>query len=301
MSVQNPTFGEFQFQCQKRHSGLDPDILQSFINERLRRIARRIPWQQTKIQDAISTVAQYTSGTVAATLGGDGIEGTATVWTSDMDGCSIRIGNDSAYYEFIYSAPGAGFLDRDYEGATNLLATYSIWRNIFPLPADCREFLGMRCPGRSRPLDRVSMEELDAIDPNRVSTGNPLRYAPHMDDRSSPKKQQVEVHPVPIEVMALPYWYLQDPAMFDVADTDGYIPSWVNPDVLYAGVTADALFKEKDYAGADRAEAAYLRGANEMLAAECAKMPAAQIRMADRFARHRELRGVARSFPFQLP
>jgi hypothetical protein len=30
-------------------------------------------------------------------------------------------------------------------------------------------------------------------------------------------------------------------------------------------------------------------------------MPAVQIKMADRFTRHRETRGVARSFPFQLP
>lgn len=301
MSVQNPTFGEIQFQCQKRHPGVDVDILQSYINERYRRIARRIPWQSMKIQDVISTVAEYTTGTVAVTLGSDAITGTDTVWTSAMSGRSIRFGNDDAYYEFTYASGTTGTLDRNYEGTSDIDATYSIWKNVFALASDCRALLSIRSMGGGRDLDQISMEELDEIDPRRTLTGNALRYAIHMDDRSTPRNQQVEVHPVPIEVTALPYWYIQDPTLFDVADTSSYFPPWLNPDVLYNGVASDVCGREKDYVGRQMYEADFLRGLNEMLANECARMPGAQIKMADRFTEHRTKRGMARTFPFELP
>lgn len=301
MSVNFITFGEAQFQCQKRHPGVDADILQNFINERYRRIARRIPWQSMKIQDVIATVAEYTTGTVSVALGSDAIVGTGTIWTSAMSGRSIRFGNDDAYYEFTYESSGVGSLDRDYEGTSDTDVTYSIWKNVFALASDCRDLLSIRSMSGGRDLDQVSMEELDEMDPKRTLTGNPIRYALHMDDRSTPRNQQVEVHPIPTEVTALPYWYIQDPTLFDVADTSSYFHPWLNPDVLYSGVAADVLLREKDYAGATLCEQKFSIGMNEMLANECARMPGVQIQMAERFNRHRTNRGVSRTFPFELP
>lgn len=301
MSVTNLTFGELRFQCQKRHSGLDPDVLDSYINERYRRLVRRVPWQRLKIQSVIPTVAEYTAGTVAVTLGSDAITGTDTVWTAEMDGRCIRFGSDAAYYEFSYASATTGVLDRDYEGASDALASYSIWQNIFPLPADCRQLVTIRVTDVARDLDQVSAEELDEMAATRTSTGNPILYALHMDDGSAPPRQQVEVYPVPIEVTALPFWYIQDPAMFDISETSSYFPTWINPNVIYDGVAADVCGKEKDYAGKKLYEADFLRGMNEMLAAECERTPGAQIQMAERFTRHRDRRGIALTFPFELP
>jgi hypothetical protein len=301
MSQTNLQFGELQFQVQKRHPGCDVDILQSYINERYRRLVRRIPWQRLKIQSVIPTVAEYTTGTVAVTLGSENIVGTDTVWTPAMDGRCIRFGSDAEYYEFHYASATTGTLDRDYENASDAAATYSLWQNIFPLPADCRELLTIRVTDVARDLDQVSPERLDEMAATRTSTGNPTMYALHMDDESSPPRQQVEVYPVPIEVTALPFWYIQDPAMFEISETSSYLPTWINPNVIYDGVAADVCAREKDYTGAALFEQKYLLGQNEMLATECQRIPAVQLQMADRFTRHRDRRGIARTFPFELP
>lgn len=61
MSATNPTFGEIRFQCQKRFPGLDADLLDSYINERYRRILRRGDWQRLRVQGGGQHGAAFTN------------------------------------------------------------------------------------------------------------------------------------------------------------------------------------------------------------------------------------------------
>jgi len=287
MSATNLTFGEIRFQCQKRFPGVDPDIVDSYINERYRRILRRGDWQRLRVQAVLQTVAPYETGTVAATEGSASISGTDTVWTDAMSGRAIRIAEGDEYYQFTYISPTSGTLDRVYEGEDATAATYSIWQNVYVLPADLHVLHSIRVLGSPRDLDQISQEELDERAANRGTEGDPDCYALHMDDLSSPARAQIEVYPVPDSVMGLPFWYTQDPTLFSASQTANFVAAWLNPDALYCGVEAEVRRQlEKDYVGAQAAESMFTLHLSEIFAAEARRTTARQIKMADRFTRH---------------
>src|SRR5512143_2522584 len=289
MSATNPTFGEIRFQCQKRWPGVDPDILDSFINERYRRVLRRIPWQRARVQAVLQTVAPYTTGTVAVTEGSANLVLTDGTWTSAMTGRGIRIASENAYYQFTFATDTTGTLDRAYEGDTATAATYSIWQNIYVPPADLRILHSMRVFDAPQDLDQITQEELDERAPQRSLYGTPSCYATHMDDLSTPPRRQVEVYPIPDEVLALPFWYTQDATLFAASGTAGFFASWLIPEVIYAGVEADVLRKERDYAGSDRADLRVATVLVEMLMEEARRIGPRKLKMADRYTRHRRL------------
>jgi len=287
MSATRLTFGEIRFQCQKRFPGVDRDILDSYINERYRRILRRGDWQRLRVQAVLQTVAPYETGTVAATKGSSSITGTDTVWTETMSGRAIRIAAGEEYYEFTYVSPTSGTLDRDYEGEDATEAAYSIWQNVYVLPSDLHVLHSIRVLGSPRDLDPLTQEELDERAANRGTEGTPDCYSPHMEDLSTPPRSQVELYPVPDAVMALPFWYTQDPTLFSASQTSNFVAAWLNPDALYCGVEAEVRRQlEQDYVGGQAAESMFNLHLSEMFAAEARRTPARQIKMADRFTRH---------------
>jgi len=287
MSATQLTFGEIRFQCQKRFPGLDPDLLDSYINERYRRILRRGDWQRLRVQAVLQTVAPYETGTLAATKGSASITGTDTVWTEAMSGRAIRIAAGDEYYQLTYVSPTSGTLDRAYEGEGATAAVYSIWQNVYVLPADLSVLHSIRVLGSPRDLDQITQEELDERAANRSTVGTPDCYAPHMADLSTPPRGQVELYPIPDRVMALPFWYTQDPTLFSASQTSSFIAAWLNPDALYCGVEAEIRRQlEKDYVGAQAAEGMFSLHLSEMFAAEARRIPARQIKMAERFTRH---------------
>jgi hypothetical protein len=291
MSATNPTFGEIRMQCRKRFAGqVDADVLDSLINERYRRALRRLDWQRLKVQAWLETVVPYETGTLAVSEGGTALVGTDTVWTAAMTGRSIRIAGRDEWYTFTRTGALTGTIDRAYEGDDETAASYSIWKNVYVLPAACFRLLSMRILGDPQDLDQVSQEALDEMDPSRSDTGTPQRYALHQDDSSSPPCQQVELHPVPDEEIGIPYWYTQDPTLFANDDTGDFIAPWLNPDEIYLGVESDVLRLGKDYSGAQLAEALHGGVAKEDNQAECRRIGPQPLKMASMYTRHNRRR-----------
>jgi hypothetical protein len=285
MSATNPTFGEIRHQCQIRWPGVGLDLLDSWINERYRRILRRGDWKRSRIEAVLQTVAPYSTGTVAITTATTNLTLTSGTWTSGMTGRKIRIAARNEYYTFTYASASTGTIDRNYEGDTATEAAYSIWQNIYALPAACRNLRSMRVFSAAKDMDEVSQESLDEYAAARLTEGTPDRYALHEDDSSSPPVQQVELYPIPDEILSIAYWYSQDPTLFSATAT--ILPAWLNPSALYHGVEAEALRKAKDYAGSDRAEALFLNDLNEMFIDEARRTPPVEIKMAPRHTAHR--------------
>lgn len=290
MSATNLTFGEIRFQCQKRWPGMDPDILDSYINERYRRILRRGDWNRLRVQAVLQTFEPYVTGTVTVVNDSADLVLADGTWTSAMSGLAIRIGEDEAYYQFTQTAALTGTLDRVYEGTDDAAASYRIFQNVYPLPADCALLKSMRVLSSPRDMDQVSQELLDERDPDRCEHGTPTCYALHMDDLSSPPRQQVELWEAPDAQIAVPFWYTQDPALFDAGDTAEFVAPWLSPDAIYCGVEAEVRRSEKDYAGSDRAEALFLTHLSEMFGAEARRIGSQPIKMAAQYTRHNRLR-----------
>jgi hypothetical protein len=98
-------------------------------------------------------------------------------------------------------------------------------------------------------------------------------------------------------VFAIPFWYSQDPTLFAASATSSFIAPWLSPDAIYSGVKADALDKEKDYAGSDRAEAMFNQHLTEMFHGEAVRMGARRLKMAAAFTRHNRERVTRYGWP----
>ena len=290
MSATNPTFGEIRFQCQKRFAGIDPDLLDSLINERYRRALRRLDWQRLRVQAVLQTAAAYNTGTVTVTHGSTAVILADGIWAAAMTGRAIRIAERDEYYQFTRLTDTTGTLDRPYEGEDNLAAGYSIWQHVYPLPGDVARLLTMRVFGSDQDLDQVSQESLDEQDATRSDLGTPERYALHMDDLSTPPRQQVELHPGPDEELSIPFWYTQDPAMFGEDDAADFLAPWLNPEEIYLGVEADVRRLEKDYPGSQFAEQVAGGVASQTNQAEARRIGPLPIKMAAIYTRHNRRR-----------
>ena len=131
-----------------------------------------LPYLMT--ESFITTVAPYTTGTVAMTNGSTTVTGTDTVWTSAMVGRKIRFGSDNAYYRI--SAVGGTTsltLEVPYQGTTDTDATYSIYKDEYRLPADLDVYKVMRQIENSVAMEGVESSAFDIYEPTPQSQGSP--------------------------------------------------------------------------------------------------------------------------------
>jgi hypothetical protein len=122
----------------------------------------------------ITTVAPYTTGTVAMTNGSTTVTGTDTVWTSAMVGRKIRFASENAYYRI--SAVGGNTsltLEVPYQGTTDTDATYSIYKDEYRLPADLDTYKVMRQIENSVAMVGVEASAFDIYEATPESQGHP--------------------------------------------------------------------------------------------------------------------------------
>jgi hypothetical protein len=111
-----------------------------------------------------------------------------------------------------------------------------------------------------------------------------------MDDLSTPPRVQVELNPIPEEVLAVPFWYTQDPELFDAGDTGDFFAPWLDPDEILLAVEGLARRLEKDYAGAQLAEGLRQSVATETNEAENRRIGPQPIKMSGYYTRHNRRR-----------
>jgi hypothetical protein len=199
-------------------------------NEILQAVAREITeeygWSLRRREAIVSLVAPYVTGTVAVTNGSATITGTGTTWTAAMVGRAISIDGLKTYLR-VATVPGATTLTLGdaqlaavgWPLASGASKTYSIFVAEYELPADLAVVLG----GTEQfPLEEVSREALDRLDPQRTSRGQPRQYAlsrTRIDGSPQAFKKFIEFWPAPsvASVIRVPY-LVEAPALS--ADTD---------------------------------------------------------------------------------
>src|ERR1035441_8175333 len=139
------TYGQIRLRLSKLAPAVDLELIDGWIQDRYTEILDGLPWKRLEGETVIQSPASYQVGTVTATLGATSIAGAGTNWTSDMDGLTIRIGNNEEFYVFTQTDATDATLDRPYEGGDGGPGlSYRIDQNIFLLPADCRILRGVR-------------------------------------------------------------------------------------------------------------------------------------------------------------
>jgi hypothetical protein len=285
---QMSTFGEIRHLVTvafKDFAGRDPnpDLVDAYITQRYEQILDRLSWSRQSIISTLTVTAPYTTGTVAVSQGGTAVTLTGGTWTSTMNGRAIRISHRNEYYEFTFVSASGGTLDRPYEGASETAAGYSIYQNVYALPADCRMIDGLHSYGMG-PLDRKSLSELRALTWSGNVTGTPRYWSSYMDDTSDPPRMQVMIYPYPDRVAALEIAYTAEVATF--SGTSSSLRPWIRTGPLMAGALSD-LCLPKFIAEHREYEALYERKLGEMIQEDARRSGPGRVQIADRYSDHR--------------
>ena len=112
-------------------------LVKRLINEAVAVVASTHEWPELWDRSFFTTVAAYTTGTVAVTEGLTTVTGTGTTFTAAMVGRKFRAGSDTAYYVIAaFVSTTEVTLEAAYQGTTATGATYSIYQDEYRLLAD---------------------------------------------------------------------------------------------------------------------------------------------------------------------
>jgi hypothetical protein len=290
------TYGDIKFRLTKAFPGVDQDSIEGWVCDRYLEILGELPWSRLNVEGILQTTAPYQAGTVALTQGSNAAALTGGTWTAGMGGLAFQATGDQAIYQFTWTGAGAGTLDRPYEGATNGLGTYSIFQNVYPLPADCR-FLSDDAFSSFQlgPLKRLTPGDMDAGNPftscaapGSACPGTPMLWSAYMDDGSTPPQMQVKFYPAPNVAIGIPFRYSAEVAA-PGATSVTLIP-WLQPGALIEGATAKIKAHLKDYAGAQLAMVAAKAALGAMRAAEAFRQGPVSMRLDSYYTSHRSRR-----------
>lgn len=282
-------YGQIRMRVVKEAPGVDFALIDGYLLDRYTSILDRLKWRRQDAEVVLVTVAPYTTGTLALTLGSAAVTLTGGTFTTGMTGRSFRVGGRDEWYEFSYVSATTATLDRVYEGATAAAATYSIFQNIYPLPADCRVLNSLTSPELG-PLGRIARAELNASAPGRPATGTPELYAPYMDNASDPPLMQIELYPIPDAVVSMVVSYTAEASA--IAGTSTTIVPWLRPAALIAGATADALEHKENYTRSALQELKYEKYVLDMMRTEALNRGPQPVRLASWLTRHNLERAV---------
>jgi hypothetical protein len=282
------TYGAVRFRCSKLVPGIDPDLIDGWIEDRYTQILDRLKWKRLDVRSVIQTSALYTAGTVDLVNGSKSIVGTGTAWLETQTGMGFRIGEDSEYYTFTQLGTLLGELDRPFEGVTGTYS-YKLFQSVYPLPEECKILTA---------VTNLQGIPLAFMDRNRsllrkVAYGQPQEWRWLMDDASEPPRMQIEIYPIPNLVTSLAIEFTAEEGEFGRNTATTLLP-WVSPGCLVAGVESDMQLHLEKFAHSDRLEARFQNLLMDMQRTDTANTRPQQIRLARSFMRRMPGRAIDR-------
>ena len=264
-------------------------LLTERINGRYQEILNAHPWSRLAGSGTISTVDDYSTGTLAITTGLTAVTLTSGSFPTALDGGRLRVGGDATTYVFTRLTASTGTLDRAYEADSVTEAAYQLWQPVYALPSDTDILESIAVPSQGLELDEISPEELDEIDAARLVTGPPRTYARYKDTAAG--LQRVELWPGPTAAEGLPVRYRSGGTMFmAIVDAAVAFPDWIDTDAVIAGVEADIAAERGNGALAQLREARFAAKVAAMFAEDCQRRSPVHLDMTDRYTVHRVLR-----------
>lgn len=217
---------------------LPAPLAEQFIRDRYRQILERRNWSGLRKEAEFVLNDQKTDGTVSVTRNSTTVTGTSTAFASTDVGRQFKTGTSPVY---IISAVNVGLqtltLDRSYGATTDTAATYTIFDGYLTVPSDFLQFDCVVDPSTGWKLRYwVTSAELNAIDPQRLSFGEPHLLADRLFDTTT-GLPQYEAWPYTSSARTLYYTYFKRAA--DLTE-DSDTPIWpIRSDALVAGALAD--------------------------------------------------------------
>lgn len=152
-----------------------------------------------KVRGTIVTTAVKTSGTVSVTASSSTLTGASTSFATGDVGSFISVGGNR--YDITAVSGSTGLvIGPAYVSSANTAATYTLFKSYYNLTTNASHIIAAAIQW---PLYEVSERELDRIDPQRNSTGQPIYYTYRGMDTSA--LQQIELYPAPASAYVIRY------------------------------------------------------------------------------------------------
>lgn len=144
-AIQPNNFGDILDICERRGrivgtvKVVDRDLMKGFINEYYTLITTERNWKWRSFERAWSFKRSIATGTVSVTNGQRTATFTGLTISNQHLGRTLKITGDSELYRIIgiNTVTNSVYLESEYIGTTNLLATYKLYQYEFALPPDC--------------------------------------------------------------------------------------------------------------------------------------------------------------------
>jgi hypothetical protein len=282
------TYGQFRFAITKAPFavGVDPELIDQYANDVYSRILHAREWDELQEEVAFPVTGAYTTGTLAAINGSNAIIGTLTVWTTAMTGWRIRISGRNEWYEFTFATATTGTLDGGFAGTTDSGLEYRLWQPIVDLPTDADRVISLIVPATDTSLEEIEQTELDRIDENRLTHGEPEVFAPYELDATT-NGRQIELWPGPDNDATYRLKYKKLIPRFGPTDSSSSFEPWVNTECVWEGVRSKLLADRGDYTGSALAESLFNLLLGNMMAEDDRRRGPQRIKMDESFTFHR--------------
>lgn len=270
------TYGQIRMRLSQLHAGISLDLIDGWIRDRYTEILDALKWQRLEVRSVIQTSELVATGTITLTQGSASVAGSSTGWTSAITGCGLYVPGRGEWYEATYVSPTSLTLDRPFEGSDLAGVSYKLFQSVYVLPSDCRQLKSVTS------LANGPLRNWEAwMDAAPITFGSPQAWRMTMDDTSDPPLQQIELYPIPDSAEALAVEYTGEKTL--TGSTSVTLLPWIREGCLVAGVEADALNFEENYAGADRKEARFQKLLGDMKRTEADRTPPKPIRVSAKY------------------
>lgn len=182
--------------------------------ERYQQLSSRLRFRHLRELGSVTVPATYTTGTVTIARGGSTVTGVATAWTKDLEGRFMRMRVN--WYK-VMQVPSATsiVLNQQFSEDSVSAGTYHIVAKQVALDPEARWISNDLVHSRMRrPLDKLSMAEMDTKYPDRQMIGpSPMAWCQTADIVNTDGKlcMAVEVYPYPTQAELLNYVFWKIP------------------------------------------------------------------------------------------
>lgn len=217
-------------------------LARQWVSFAFRQIQEKRAWSWLVKEGQFLFPAIYDTGSVAVTNASTTVTGTGTVWTAGMVTRQFRTSAGNPIYTIVAVDAGAQTLtlDQAWGGADATLQGYQIWRAYVTVPSDFYSFLVVIDTLRAYKLGTdIGQDELDAMDPQRSSSGQPwgLSYHDTSDLTATPPLQRYEVWPYIQQQYVLTYLYVK--RHDDLEDSGASLPRTIPGNIVLEGAMAE--------------------------------------------------------------
>lgn len=183
------------------------------VNRVLREVQSKGPWSWLLKEGAITTVAEYSTGTVSLTQGSATVTGSGTTFTSAMVGRRFRSSDGTQYTISAYVSGTQVTLSTAYAGSSVSGAAYRIYQDVYSLPSDCVVLQSWwntqtRCWVRAVPRSSV-FERSVLMDMRSGWPEVAAMWQGTQPTGSTPTSPQVVFWPAPSSVQLIPILYVR--------------------------------------------------------------------------------------------